>query len=355
MRSLLVLLLFLTPVLTFAAKAKVTTVTDAPTTLDRGNSHRLFISGFAGQVSVQPSTKPNEITIRATRYVEADDAPTTNSEQISDVLRQIAVKAGHNGTTVEVRTQLPPNRTQWAMWAQGKNMPQVKLDITAPESMNLEIYWARGDVKVNRWKAGVIITHQTGKLSLDDISGDVTVRTMYGATKIENIKGMLNIESFASILNVGQITGKLKLRTFSGETRVRKILGNAIISSQKAPVFTQDTQGSMEIQTGIAAIQIGDHKGSIRGQSDTGSMTAKLLGTIDARFNSNSGPLSISVPRTSHADVALSSSRGELKAPKNLEHKRTSAGKIIRGHLSGNESGVLRINSDSGDVNLKVL
>jgi len=265
------------------------------------------------------------------------------------------VKATNNAGTIEIRTILPPNRSDWTKWAQGKNIPQVKLEVSAPDNMNLEIYWARGDVKVTKWKAGVVITHQTGKLTLEDISGDVTARTMYGIARFENIKGSMSIENFASQLNVGQVTGKLKLRTFSGETQIRKILGNSVISTQKASVVTQDTQGPMEIQTGIAAISIANHRGSIRGQTDTGSVTAKLTGQIDARFNSNSGALLISIPRSSRADVSLSTNKGDLKAPKNLDHKRTSAGKIVRGRLSGSESGAIRMNSDAGDINLRVL
>ncbi len=331
-------------------KLKPITVVDAPLTLDRGAAKRIFISGFAGKVQVSSQSKSMQVSIHATRYIEVDDPNSDNA----DALRQIAIKTGVVEESFEIKVQLPPQRSGWNQWAQGKHVPQVKLEISAPDGIPLDIYWTRGDVDVESWHGSVSVTNQSGDLNLSDITGDVTVKTMFGGAKFENIRGNVNIENFSSHLNLASINGRVKLRTFSGETVLKKIKGNLNINSQKGAVTTQSTDGAMEIQTGLAAIKILEHQGSIRGHSEAGAIEAKIMGAVDAKLNSVSGPLSIAVPSKSQANVSMTTAKGDLVAPKVLERKRSPLGKVVRGNLSGSEQGVLRLTSDSGDLSLKV-
>jgi hypothetical protein len=335
-----------------AAPKKIATITDAPVAIEKGSARRIFIVGFSGRVHVIPHAK-QQIIVRATRTLEYEDI--AGVQDPNELLRQLVVRTGTTGDLIEIRAQLPPQRTDWNEWAQGKHAPQAKIDIYAPDSMTLDIYWARGDVKVIDWKAPVTVTNQEGKVTLEKIAGDIIVRGMFGSAKVDSIKGNVSIENFSSPLQVSNITGRLKLRTFSGETRVRSVTGPVIVTTQKAPVFTTATTGPMEVQTGIAAVQISDHRGTLRGHAETGSIEAKLSGPVDASLTSDSGDLLMAVPRSSQADVSLTTAKGSVAAPKTLDRKRSTGSKSVRGTLNGSESGRVRLSSESGDLSLKIL
>jgi len=335
-----------------APKSKSISQGEAPLVVERGQARRLFIVGFAGQVNVIPMPMGNQVTVRALKYMDKEDSKT----QGADALDQLVIRSSNLGDTVEVRAQLPPNGTDWVRWAQGKHVPQVRLDITAPQNMNLEIYWTHGDVHVPRWTAPVAVTSQDGHLDVENVDGNVTIRSMSGTVKVEKITGNVNMENFSSAITAEDITGKTKIRNFSGEAHVKNVTGPVYLSSQKGPVTLQDTKGTLEVQTGMAVIHVLEHDGSLTGHSDAGAINAKLIGdTAEARLTSVSGSLSLTVPKGSRASVSLFTTEGHLTAPSSLEQKNETAGRWARGNLNGGETGRIRLRSDSGDLVLRSL
>jgi hypothetical protein len=330
------------------AEAKGPLVTDLPQQIPRAQAKRLFVVGYQGSVTVSAS-KTDDVSIKALKYGDGEDSTVT-----ANFLNQFAIRAVNSGDTVEVRALPTASSQDWSRWVSGKHAPEVKLEISAPPGMSLEIFWTRGDVKVTQWKAPVFITSQDGHITVENDSSDLTARTMFGSLKVENVKGNVSIENFASQLFLNDITGHARVRTFSGETHLKKIVGPTVISSQKGIVTTSDTLGGMDIQSGVAPFHILDHKGSLVGHSDGGSVSANIRGPVDVRLVSVSGPLTVSVSHESSASVNLST-KGQLNAPKELEKKSGPDAKIISGELQGNQPGHLRLSSDTGDLNLRVL
>jgi len=330
------------------AMAKGPVVSEVPQEIPRGQAKRLFIVGYQGSVIVTAG-KSDNVSVKALKYGDGEDSAVTAS-----FLNQFAVRAVNSGDTVEIRAFPAGSNTEWSRWVQGRHAPEVKLEIVAPPGMSLEIFWTRGDIKVAQWKAPVFITNQDGHITVENDSSDLTARTMFGSLKVDNIKGNVSIENFASQLFITDITGHARVRTFSGDTHLKKIVGPTVISSQKGAVTTVDTLGGMDIQSGVAPFHILDHKGSLIGHSDGGSVSANIKGPVDVRLISLSGPLTVSVSHESSASVNLST-KGQLNAPKDLEKKSGPDAKIISGQLSGNQPGHLKLSSDTGDLNLKVL
>ena len=224
--------------------------------------------------------------------------------------------------------------------------------------MNLEVYQTKGDVHISQWKAPVFVSSHDGHLFIDDVVGDVSLRTILGGIKVEKVRGTLAIESYSSQVNVEDVTGKIKVRNFSGETKLHKIIGPLYLSSQKGPVNTQETSGNMVISSGLAVFHISDHKGLLAGQTDAGSLFARVKGSANVELSSNSGPITLSVSRESQARVFLAS-KGQVNAPKVLEKKNGAEAKSVQGQLegsgNGSQGGRIRLKSDSGDLNLKFL
>jgi hypothetical protein len=340
--------------LAFAKGGRGFSVSPAPQVIARNKAQRLFIIGFNGSVVIHPS-RTDQLTVKISKISDGEDVSVTQN-----ILDQISVSVRNLGDSIEVRSQLPQNLggDEVTRWTQSNHGPEVKLDISAPAHMSIEVYLTKGDVHVSQWNAPVFISSHDGHLGIDDVVGDVSLRTMLGSIKIEKVRGTVAIESYSSLVNIDDVTGKVKVRNFSGETKLHKIIGPLFLTSQKGAVNTQETSGNMVINSGLAVVHISDHKGFLTGQTDAGSLFAKVKGSANVELSSNTGPITLSVSRESQAHVLLAS-KGQVNAPKALEKKNGAEAKSVQGQLEGNgigsQGGRIRLKSDSGDLSLKFL
>ena len=337
-----------------ASQKKNLGISDPIIKVERGSAHRLFILGFVGQLVVTPSPKKsNEISYRLTKYL--DPMNPSSSDEKNESLRMLSVRTSTSADTLELRVVSSLNRSDWLKWVDVKRAPLAKLEIQAPDNMNVEIYWMHGEVKVSNWNGAVSVIAQDGHQSIDEVDGDLSLKSMFGSAHVNNIHGSVTLEGFTDSINASGITGKLTLKTFASDVKLKKIVGAINLSAQKSSVTTQDTNGAMTLQNGAASMHIKDHRGSIGGASESGLIDASIVGPVNAKLASVSGPLILRVPRSSEAHVSLSTEKGNLNAPSSVESKKSANGKSARGHLEGKEPGFLRLTSESGDISLKFL
>jgi DUF4097 and DUF4098 domain-containing protein YvlB len=353
-KSIFIFTLFLAASAIAAPVRKVNGFSEGALSVERGTARRLFILGFAGQVTVTPTLKKtSEIICKVTKYLDPQN-PLSQDEK-NESLNQLTITASSSQDTIELRAVSSYNRADWVKWIDERKAPLAKLEIQAPSNMNLEIYLMHGDVKVSNWKSNVTVTSQNGSHFIGNVDGDVVLKTMQGSSRVEDVRGAVIFDGFSSTFTGSNITGKLTLKTFSGETRLKKIAGQITLSSQKAVVTTTDTNGALTIQNGAAGFHIKDHRGAVTGASESGVIDVAILGPVNAKLSSVTGALTLRVPHSSEAYVSLSTDKGNLNAPSAVESKRSPTGKTAKGRLGGKEPGSLHLTSESGDVSLKYL
>ena len=340
------------------AREKTYSVSDPPIRFEQGGIKKILISGISGEVTVTPSAS-QDISIRVTRYLEGSFSESMSDRERADVLHQVVLKTIFTKDSFELRVLPSLNRADWVDWSAGGHAshrlggPQTRIVISAPPTMSLEIYLAHGDIQITHWKAKVVVVNVEGSHSFDDLAGSLILRTMLGSSKISNIVGNVGIDNFSSSLNIKNITGKTAVRTFSGDVKLKKLLGSVSLGTQKARLSSLETNGSMMIQTGEGAVKVLEHRGALTGTSDSGRVEAQILGAVSAKLVSQSGSLVLKIPRSAQAHVSLSSLRGSVRTPPEIEVKKTEYGSIARGTSPGRDSGRVKLRSESGDVTLK--
>jgi len=323
---------------------------EQPIRFENAFAQRLFIQGNAGQVTLIPSSK-KEVVIQVQKSMVV---PTeTPNEQAQEILRQMVVRTNSNQQIIEVRAEILGTKSDWAQWVTSHYFPEVKLQITAPESTNVEIYWGRGSVQVQRWKGSVILTGIDGNYQLSNVAGNVIARTNIGSLKIEDIRGGVLLEDVASPVDATDVRGAFKGRSFTAPIKFKNIEGGLDLSSYRGGLTGEDTRGPASLETYFSSIKLLGHRGPITVKSENGNVVAELKGVVEAKVSTGVGDVILTVPRTSHAKVQAVSAKGRLVVPKSLAVKKTPGEHVATGTLSGRESGSVQIYSRNGKITLK--
>jgi hypothetical protein len=184
----------------------------------------------------------------------------------------------------------------------------VRVDVETPASLTLD---ARSS---------------DGTLTAADLHGDLTIHTSDGNQELSGLSGNLKLHSSDGRLVVRNASGTLETRGSDG---------------------TQDIQGSFT---------------SLLLHSSDGSITIELAEgshlSADSRIESSDGSVTLRVPKTFPAELAVSTSDGSIQStlPLVLDgyNSKGHSGHNIRGKFNGGGS-LLTIHTSDGSVHLSTL
>lgn len=201
----------------------------------------------------------------------------------------------------------------------------TQLRLMVPRQADLEIDAVSADIDVN----GVA----TGELSIDSVSGDVTVAAAPGEASIDSVSGDLHLTLNSDNVSTESVSGDLTLRgRLGGEVHVETVSGDIDIAGHQSSVRKltgSSVSGDMRIGTALAS------KGRI------------ALETV-------SGDVRLSVPRNLSANVRGESFSGDLAAPgAQISKPRHGPGSSFE-HRYGNGDGEITLETFSGDARLQL-
>jgi DUF4097 and DUF4098 domain-containing protein YvlB len=146
--------------------SKAFTVSGAP---------RVNITTFDGHVTVRGWDKP-EVSYKATRHAEDEES-----------LRQISIRSEQQGQVISVNA-INPNQYNG--------------------SVSMEVFVPRHST--------VHVTSGDGAVSLDGVSGDITLRSGDGAIEVANSAGQLQVNTGDGTIQISKFDGQVDARTGEG-------------------------------------------------------------------------------------------------------------------------------------------
>ncbi len=165
-----------------------------------------------------------------------------------------------------------------------------------------------------------------GNLTAADLHGDLTIHTSDGGQELTGV------------------SGNLKLHSSDGHLRVRNASGT---------LETRGSDGNQEISGSFTSLQL---------HSSDGSMTIELAEgshlSSDSRIESSDGSVTLRLPKSFPAELAISTSDGSIQStlPLVVEgyNSKGNSGHNIRGKFNGGGS-LLTIHTSDGSVHLTTL
>ncbi|KGQ20424.1 DUF4124 domain containing protein [Lysobacter dokdonensis DS-58] len=219
-----------------------------------------------------------------------------------------------------VKVEYPRGRNGWR---NNDNTEPTDLILNVPVLAELEI---------DSVSATVDVVGTAGEsLQIDSVSGDVTVAGAPREADIESVSGDLNLTLNTRDVSASSVSGDLRLRgKLDGEMSVETVSGN----------IDADSNGKA-----LRRISASTVSGDVR-------VRAGLQNGGELKAESVSGDLHMTLPKNTSAQVSGETFSGDLTAPgAKIERPKYGPGASFE-HRYGSGSGLIRIETFSGDGEL---
>lgn len=171
------------------------------------------------------------------------------------------------------------------------------------------------------------------ELEIDSVSGDIVVVGAPGTADIQSVSGQLRLNLNSANVDIESVSGDITLRgRLSGDVDVETVSGNIDIDSRAERARRIDTSSV----SGDAAINAG--------LADGGKVSAESV----------SGDIRVTLPKSLSARVSGESFSGSLRAPQaQIDKPKYGPGSSFE-HTYGQGRGEVRLETFSGDAELRL-
>ncbi len=191
---------------------------------------------------------------------------------------------------------------------------------------NLDIEHSGSDVSIEgegEWNSRVSVTYYIrvpkeydldlktggGSISVNDISGQIKMKTSGGAIKIGNVaKGNVDVDTSGGSIKVGNVNGNLKADTSGGKIIVGKITGKTDLDTSGGRIEVTHSTGDLNAETSGGSITIGTSDSNVNVNTSGGRIKIGMAqGNVDA--NTSGGSITV---EGSKGNIKIDSSGGNL-------------------------------------------
>ena len=212
-----------------------------------------------------------------------------------------------------------------------------------------------------------------GRITVDDISGEVEADTSGGNIEIGFVSGGdVHVDTSGGNIEVGGATGDVEADTSGGNITIGDVTGNVVADTSGGRIRIGNVQGDIEADTSGGNIEIGESTGRVILDTSGGSIRAAwAMGAISADTSGGNIRLAGSDTSvkadTSGGNIEIDASNGPVEAdtsggnisvrnaigPVNAD---TSGGRIevVITTTSGRVGGDIDLDTAGGDITLRV-
>jgi len=287
--------------------------------------------------SVEVSAGGPKVEVQQFVYAGQDDRARELAKEFSAVSApdgkgglKISVKGGEQGRGAS-RVWIGIGKTP------ARPRARVKLVVTVPPEVGLQVEVKSGEVKVVGMGAAVAVSSGSGEISLEDIRGAVTAETGSGSIGGKNLLGGVTAETGSGSIDLAVVRGHASAKTGSGGLALSDVDGDEILA---------DT-GSGDIQMSEVSA------GSIKAKAASGGIEVRVHRpfTGQMRLETGSGEVTLSLPAGSDCRVDASTSSGGIDNGLPLQSVSSSRGKLTGGMGAGR--GSVEVSTGSGGITLE--
>jgi hypothetical protein len=287
--------------------------------------------------SVEVSAGGPKVEVQQFIYAGQDDRARELAKEFSVVSApdgrgglKISVKGGEQGRGAS---------RVWIGFGRAPARPRVrvKLVVTVPPEVGLQVEVKSGEVKVVGMKAAVTAASGSGEISLRNIRGAVIASTGSGSIDGKRLLGGVTAETGSGSIDLAVVRGHASAKTGSGGLALSDVDGDEILA---------DT-GSGDIQMSEVSA------GSIRAEAASGSIEVRVNRpfTGQMRLDTGSGGVTLALPAGSDCRVDAHTSSGGIDSGLLLQSVSSSRGKLTG--VMGAGRGSVEVSTGSGGIALE--
>jgi DUF4097 and DUF4098 domain-containing protein YvlB len=274
---------------------------------------KVYLSNLSGDINVKTWDR-SEVKIEARKIAKAGTL-----EKAKEMAAEVNIKIEREDGRLRIETKYPEGRT----YKKSINV-SVEYSLTIPAKANVSAVTVSGNI------GGENIG---GLAKLTTVSGDIRVNKAHKGGEFTAVSGDIELTD---------ITGDVEAKGVSGDITLDQVAGTVSAGTVSGNVDVQDLSDA-------EFVDINAHSGYI-----------KFAGTLhqEGRYSlqTHSGPISVSVPKSSAFDFTCKTFSGtitsEFKVAVELEGELHETKQHLRGEVNGGGAD-LTVQTFSGDITLK--
>ena len=217
-----------------------------------------------------------------------------------DEIRVRVDTTGWGSWDVEVSLERRSGRARLDVRARGTTTwmfggPNIRIDVSVPERVNVDIVSWGGNVRVEDLVGGV-------RGTLHD--ADIRIRGVDGRVK-------LNLEDSASA-EVDEVRGDFEASADSGAIRAGWIAGRTEVRTGNGSVMLQHVSGPITVKSLDGDIELNQVAGPVTARSDRGSVTIGFSVGTGGLVETEQGDVAVTLPEKSGAALDVRSGDGNV-------------------------------------------
>jgi|GEM_PF-4419650 len=299
---------------------------------------RIVVRGFKGSVSFS-GTGGGALKVEGLRPKSKnpyDQWSVTLKKQGKDAV--IAVKG-------------PSELEDWAKIGEGK-VPTFSLKISGPPR-KVFVSWQEGSVDFKNWQQDVTVNTTKSSITTSGTKGALNLQSLNGTIKVAEHEGTMNLQARTGSMSVTNGSGPLTVSNLSASVRLLGHKGPVDLQTYRGGFSSQDGEGDIVFDSAAGALVVTGHTGSLRGVSKSGAISVKGKVIQDFNVTTDSGSVTLDLPKSAGAYVSIRSERGKLRGAPNFAKVRKGRWTELKGKLKGKDQGQVKIVSKYGDIVVK--
>jgi hypothetical protein len=155
-----------------------------------------------------------------------------------------------------------------------------------------------GSLKVEKVTKPVIIDAKGTKVEVDDLKDTLTVRSSHRDIEIANVAAAVTIESRYGTLNLRNVKGSVSINSNSDTVEADEIGGSLTVKARGTSVRASDIRGPMDVQTTLKNVVINnfDDRCSVTNEYAGISVSSRKLGKGDLNVKNRNGDVELYLP-----------------------------------------------------------
>lgn len=234
------------------------------------NTSKIIIDHLNGDITVYRSDV-DKIIVKTEVWVDQEE------KGIAEGIAEQSTVQADEGNTIIIRAKGK------AYGQSGKRQPRMNMNIAIPDDrrFNLDIRTMNGALKLLSVQAIDTISVESGNgpITLSQIYGDVTGKTLNGD------------------LNVRNVLGDVKLSTNRGHVKAYDVSGNGTLSTQVGNILVKRFSNDIDVKTRNGNVKVYDAESNLNVESLNGSIDVRS-GSINGDWNvySGVGEMNVHIP-----------------------------------------------------------
>ncbi|MDZ7860257.1 MAG: DUF4097 family beta strand repeat-containing protein [Candidatus Krumholzibacteriota bacterium] len=314
----------------------------------------LKVTASRSDIYISAEPELEEIVLNIRRKVEAADEKKAN--QLSE---KLDVEVIREDGLIEFKTKFPEDEVKdknifSLLFGLGAEI-EMDLEIRVPESMEISVMTASGDVELSNILLNARISTSSGDVKAENLNGRLEVDVSSADITAENI-GRIVVKSVSGDISAQKVKGDVDVSVTSGDLDLVDVEGDIVITTVSGDIRVDNARGSATVKGTSGSVDIFGVTGAVEALCASGDIFIKASPSderVDYKLGASSGSVALKFDDILKRGFILraSTTSGNIKLNLPIDVSDVSRNNVS-GVVRDGESKVI-VETSSGDISIE--